>query len=227
MAPYHIRKYHVGDHKQVLALFAQGMEEHIPATFYRLLKLPRALLLLAGVPLMLLLVFGSWLLALLASLTFLVVLRFATAYPFKLYIAMSLQTDMADIVKTYLSGRGSCFWVAESEGQVVGTVGALPVEEPTLREKQLQLFHLSVGMEHRGQGIAKSLVRTVIQFARDQGYSEVVLETSVVQSAALSLYQAMGFQVVRHSYFHISAKLIELTIIHLVLTLSSAQGMGL
>lgn len=220
MAPYHIRKYHVGDHKQVLALFAQGMEEHIPATFYRLLKLPRALLLLAGVPLMLLLVFGSWLLALLASLTFLVVLRFATAYPFKLYIAMSLQTDMADIVKTYLSGRGSCFWVAESEGQVVGTVGALPVEEPTLREKQLQLFHLSVGMEHRGQGIAKSLVRTVIQFARDQGYSEVVLETSVVQSAALSLYQAMGFQVVRHSYFHISARLIELTIIHLVFSLS-------
>ncbi|XP_058524323.1 probable N-acetyltransferase CML1 [Ochotona princeps] len=79
MAPYHIRKYHIRDHKQVLILFAQGIEEHIPATFHHLLKLPRALLLLAGGPLILLLVSGSWLLALMASLTFLMVLRFAAA----------------------------------------------------------------------------------------------------------------------------------------------------
>ncbi|XP_058523730.1 putative N-acetyltransferase 8B [Ochotona princeps] len=223
MAPYHIRKYHVGDHKQVLTLFAQGMEEHIPATFHHLLKLPRALLLLAGGPLILLLVSGSWLLALMASLILLAGLKFVATVPWKQYIAMSLQTDMADIMKTYLSGRGSCFWVAESEGQVVGTVGALPVEDPTLREKQLQLFHLSVGMEHRGQGIAKSLVRTVIQFAQDQGYSEVVLETSVVQSAALNLYQAMGFQVKRKFNYNISSRLVGVYTFRLVFPLASAD----
>ncbi|CAO2605627.1 N-acetyltransferase family 8 member 2 [Lemmus lemmus] len=73
-------------------------------------------------------------------------------------------------------------------------VGSLPVKNPPLGRKQLQLFRLSVSSQHRGQGIAKALVRTVLQFARDQGYSDVVLETSIVQYSALALYQAMGFQ---------------------------------
>ncbi|XP_062065653.1 N-acetyltransferase 8 [Lepus europaeus] len=224
MAPYHIRIYQERDRKSVLALFSQGMEEHIPSTFRLLLKQPRTLLLLPGVPLGLLLLSGSWLLALLASLAILVVLRFAASYPWKKYVALSLRTDMADITKSYLRGSGSCFWVAESEGQVVGTVGALPVQDPTLREKQLQLFHLSVALEHRGRGIAKALVRTVIQFAGAQGYSEVVLDTSIVQTAALSLYQGMGFEIKRQHYFNVSAGLVDFSTLCLVYRLPSAQG---
>ncbi|KAL0621574.1 N-acetyltransferase 8 [Plecturocebus cupreus] len=59
---------------------------------------------------------------------------------------------MSDITKSYRSERGSCFWVAESEEKVVGMVGALPVDHPTLREKQLQLLHLFVDIERRCQG---------------------------------------------------------------------------
>lgn len=227
MAPYHIRIYQERDRKSVLALFSQGMEEHIPSAFRHLLRQPRTLLLLPGVPLGLLLLSGSWLLALLASLTVLAVLRLAASYPWKKYMALSLQTDMADITKSYLRGSGSCFWVAESEGQVVGTVGALPVQDPTLREKQLQLFHLSVALEHRGRGIAKALVRTVIQFARAQGYSEVMLDTTAVQTAALSLYQGMGFKITGQYYFHVSARLVGLSSVRLVYHLPFAHGRGL
>ncbi|KAL1791601.1 N-acetyltransferase 8-like, partial [Sigmodon hispidus] len=101
---------------------------------------------------------------------------------------------MADITKSYLNTHGAGFWVAESGGEVVGTVAAQPVKDPPLGRKQLQLFRLSVSSQHRGQGIARALVRTVLQFARDQGYSDVVLETSIVQYSALALYHAMGFQ---------------------------------
>ncbi|KAM5318040.1 N-acetyltransferase 8 isoform 1-T2 [Glossophaga mutica] len=194
MAPYCIRKYQESDRQRVLDLFSQGMVEHASITFRHILKLPQTLVFLLGMTLTLFLVSGSWFLALVAVLSLLAALRFLAKYPWTEYVAHTLHTDMSDITKTYLSGPGSCFWVTESEGQVVGTVGALPVEEPTLQKKQLELLHLSVSLEHRGQGIAKALVRTVLQFARDQGYSEVVLSTSMLQYSAIALYQSMGFQ---------------------------------
>uniref|UniRef100_A0A8I6AAG0 N-acetyltransferase 8 (GCN5-related) family member 1 n=1 Tax=Rattus norvegicus TaxID=10116 RepID=A0A8I6AAG0_RAT len=193
MAPYHIRQYQDSDHKSVVDVFTKGMEEHIPSTFRHMLMLPRTLLLLLGVPLALVLVSGSWLLAVVCIFFLLLLLRFLAGQPWKEYVATCLRTDMADITKSYLNAHGS-FWVAESGNQVVGIVAALPVKDPPSGRKQLQLFRLSVSSQHRGQGIAKALVRTVLQFARDQGYTDVVLETSTLQQGAMTLYLGMGFQ---------------------------------
>ncbi|KAM6180317.1 putative N-acetyltransferase CML1 [Erethizon dorsatum] len=215
MAPYHIRKYQESDRKPVVDLFYKGMVEHIPAAFRHTLMLPRTLVFLIGVPLCILLVSGSWLLAFVSSLTLLVFLRLLVGYPWKQYVVTCLRTDMADITKSYLSACGSCFWVAESGGQVVGTVCALPVENPPLGKKQLELFHLSVAVEHRGEGIAKALVRTVLQFARDQGYGEVVLDTSIVQRSALSLYLRMGFQETGQLFLSIIMRLVAIPTFHL------------
>ncbi|XP_012662836.1 N-acetyltransferase 8-like [Otolemur garnettii] len=205
----------------------QGEAAHIPATFRHLLKLPRTLVLLVGGPFLLLLVSGSWLLAVTFSLALLPVLWFLAGLPYRQFVHMSLQTDMADITKSYLSKPGSCFWVAESAKKVVGTVGALPVDDPTLQEKRLQLFHLVVASEHRNQGIAKALVRTVLQFARDQGYSAVVLDTSTMQLSAMALYQSMGFQKIHESFLCGSARLINLRQIYFIYYLPSDQTRAL
>ncbi|KAF6105034.1 hypothetical protein HJG60_013579 [Phyllostomus discolor] len=223
MAPYRIRKYQESDRQRVLDLFSQGMIQHTPTAFRHILKLPRTLVFLLGVPLTLFLVSGSWILALVSGLTLLAALRFLAKYPWTEYVAHSLHTDMSDITKTYLSGPGSCFWVAESEGQVVGTVGALPVEKPTLQKKQLELLHLSVSLEHRGQGIAKALVRTLLQFARDQGYSEVVLSTTMLQYSAIALYQSMGFQKTGQHFPSMCGRLLAISIFDFTYQLPSAQ----
>lgn len=223
MAPYHICKYQEIHRERVLGLFYQGMIEHAPTTFRHLLKLPRTLVLLLGLPLALFLVSGSWLLALMAGLALLAALRFLAKYPWTECVANSLRTDMRDITKSYFSDSGSCFWVAECEGQVVGTVGALPVKEPTLRKQQLELLHLSVSSEHRGQGIAKALVRTVLQFARDQGYSEVVLTTSSLQHSALALYQGIGFQKTGEHFYSMFTRLIAIHTVQLTYRFPSAQ----
>ena len=160
MAPYHIRKYQENDRKQVIDLFSMAKAEHIPATFCHILKLPQTIVLLLGGPLAVILVSGSWVLAFLASLALLAALRFLAKYPWKQYVAMSLHTDMSDITKSYLSEHGSGFWVAESKGQVVGMVGALPVKQPTLQKEQLELLHLCVAPEHRGQGTRPGLWRS-------------------------------------------------------------------
>ncbi|XP_049990007.1 N-acetyltransferase family 8 member 2-like, partial [Alexandromys fortis] len=193
MAPYHIRQYQERDHKRALELFSKGMMEHVPAVFSHILTLPQTLLTLLGILLTIVMVYGSWLMATLCCLFVLLCLWLFVWHSCTKYVSTCLQADLADITKSYLNARGS-FWVAESGDQVVGIVGCLPVKNPPLGRKQLQLFRLSVSSQHRGQGIAKALVRTVLQFARDQGYSDVVLETSIVQYSALALYQAMGFQ---------------------------------
>ncbi|XP_052575543.1 N-acetyltransferase 8 [Peromyscus californicus insignis] len=223
MAPYHIRQYQERDRKRVLELFSRGMEEHAPATFRHLLKLPRTLLLLIGVPLATVLVSGSWLLAVVCIVFLLVFLRFLAGQPWKNYVSMCLHTDMADITKSYLSVPGSGFWVAESGGQVVGTVAAQPVKAPPSGRKQLQLFRLSVSSQHRGQGMARALVRTVLQFARDQGYNDVVLATGLLQQGAVSLYYSMGFQKTGESFMDILTWLVDVSLIHFIYPLPSAQ----
>ncbi|XP_028618202.1 probable N-acetyltransferase CML5 [Grammomys surdaster] len=223
MAPYQIRQYQERDHKQVVDLFSRGMMEHVPTTFRYVLLLPKTLLLLFVMPVAIVLVSGSWLLAVVCFFFLLLLLRLLARQPFKEYVALCLQTDMADITKSYLNAHGS-FWVAESGGQVVGMVGALPVKDPPLGRKQLQLFHLSVSSQHRGLGIAKALVRTVLQFARDQGYSDVVLETSIIQQSAIALYEAMGFQRTgNYLETGIIKWLIEFSIIHFTYPFPSAQ----
>ncbi|XP_007523763.2 putative N-acetyltransferase 8B [Erinaceus europaeus] len=207
MAPYHIRKYQERDDECVRDLYSKGMAEHVPTAFCHILKLPRTLVLLLGAPVTVLLLTGSWLLPLLVTLTVLTALLFVAKYPWMNLVAVAFNTDMSDITKNYFSERGSCFWVAESEGQVVGMVGALPMKDPALREKTLELLHLCVSSQHRGQGIAKALIRTVLQFGQDQGYSAVVLDTSVLQQSALGLYQSMGFQKKGRFFFSFSMRL--------------------
>ncbi|XP_057639539.1 probable N-acetyltransferase CML1 [Chionomys nivalis] len=221
MAPIHIRQYQDRDYKSVLDLFISGMEEHIPTTFRHLLTLSRTLLLLLGVPLAMVLVSGSWLLAAMSIFFVLLLVQLLARQPWKEYVAKCLHTDMIDITKSYLNAHGS-FWVAESGGEVVGIVGCLPVKDSPLGMKQLELFHLSVSSQHRGQGIAKALVRTVLQFARDQGCSDVVLGTSVLQRGAMALYLSMGFRRTDRYFLSMYWRLVDNPTIQLKYSLPSA-----
>ncbi|KAM4866605.1 putative N-acetyltransferase CML1 [Thomomys bottae] len=223
MAPFHIRKYQEGDHKRVLELFVSGMEGNIPATFHHMLTWLQTRLFLVGVPLAMLLVSGSWLLAVVCCSTLLLLLWLYARYPWKLHVAKCLQADMADITEHYLRRPGSCFWVADCGGQVGGIVAAQPVKTPPLGKKQLELFRLTVALEHRGEGIAKALIRTLLQFARDQGYHEVVLETSVIQQGALALYRAMGFQDIGMGFWYLTPRPMAISTIHLMYHISSPQ----
>ncbi|XP_030733574.1 LOW QUALITY PROTEIN: putative N-acetyltransferase 8B [Globicephala melas] len=156
MAPYQIHKYQENYRKWVVGLFSKVMTEHLPTTFHNILKLPRTLVLLLAGALALFLVSRSWVLDFVASPALLVALRFLAEHPWIQFEVMSLHTDMSDITKSYFSESGSCFWVVESGGQVVGMVGVLPIQKATLWNEQLQLLHLRVALEHRGQVISKS-----------------------------------------------------------------------
>ncbi|KAI9783645.1 MAG: N-alpha-acetyltransferase mak3 [Candelina submexicana] len=52
---------------------------------------------------------------------------------------------------------------------------------------------LAVKEEHRGKGIATKLVRMAIDAMIERDAEEVVLETEVTNTAAMKLYERLGF----------------------------------
>lgn len=96
---------------------------------------------------------------------------------------------------------------------MVGLAAALPVKDPSLMRKlmkQLLLFHFSLSSQHGEQGIEKAPVRTVLRFARNQGYTDVVLHATMLLHDAVALYKGMGFQK-RGKSFSTTAKVLAVS----------------
>ncbi len=163
MAKVQIRRYQEEDHEEVKEVFTLGMSEHIPSSCMHVLKQPLAQMFLGCVFCALLTSSMSILLPVLAVTLLLAAGRQSVSYMFNKYIQTSLEQDLNHIQQTYLDPPNACFWVAESQGCVVGTVACLPAEKDL---NFLELKRMSVKKTHRGQGIAKTLCRTVADFAQ-------------------------------------------------------------
>lgn len=189
-----IRKFNDEDADVVKELFTLGMSEHVPSSFVHVLKQPLTQMVLMCMFCALLTSSKSFLLPVLAVTFCLAGARQMVVYMFNKYIESTLRTDLNNISETYLKGKDSCFWVADSDGRVVGSVACLPAEDAP---GCLKLKRMSVRRSHRGMGIAKALCRTVAEFTRDRGYGAVILHTSVVQTDAQKLYEHMGYKKIR------------------------------
>ncbi|MEU2431302.1 helix-turn-helix domain-containing GNAT family N-acetyltransferase [Streptomyces sp. NPDC007861] len=83
-------------------------------------------------------------------------------------------------------------WIAELDGRPVGSVMCVRDEAPATARLRLLL----VETDARGHGLGDRLVRTVVDFAREVGYRELVLWTNDVLTAARTIYQRAGFTLV-------------------------------
>ncbi|XP_036608707.1 N-acetyltransferase 8-like [Trichosurus vulpecula] len=202
MAPYYIRRYQDRDWEPVRELFSKGMLGNTPSDFWPLLKKPRTFLVLLGVPFSLFLGSGSLILCLLSLFGLLAGQWLTFRHCIIQYVHDSLNADLLDIQKSYLSGRGSSFWVAECE--VVGIMGARPAMRPVGGGNYVELLRLSVKRNYRGKGMARTLVQTLLWFAQDQGYDGVVLTTSKSNHPAQRLYESLGFWKSRESRYDLN-----------------------
>lgn len=107
---------------------------------------------------------------------------------------------IAEIVGRFASrfdpGSERC-WVAERQGEVVGSVFLMREDETTAR---LRLLYVEPSA--RGIGLGRRLVEECLRFARARGYGRIVLWTNDVLVSARKIYKAAGFRLVREEPHH-------------------------
>ncbi|XP_071398061.1 N-acetyltransferase 8-like 2 [Centroberyx affinis] len=193
-----IRRYRPSDKDTVLTLFSDGILEHIGPCFHNAMTSPLYLsitlgLCAAGYFL------GSVLGALVSAGGWVGLVYYCCHELYTSFVRARLRTDMQDIPGNYLSRPDDCFWVAEAEvngkSRVVGMVAV--VAKQNGKERYGELFRMIISSSCRRTGLGSRLAQMVVDFSRERGFSSVILETSSTQTAAVALYEKMGFSLVQ------------------------------
>jgi N-acetylglutamate synthase-like GNAT family acetyltransferase len=109
---------------------------------------------------------------------------------FGIQITAADQPDLMQISEFYQSGAGG-FWVARSNGNVVGTIGLKDIGA-----KQTALRKMFVAAPFRGRelGVAATLLDELLAHARAKGVAEIFLGTTDKFLAAHRFYEKKGFR---------------------------------
>jgi len=98
-----------------------------------------------------------------------------------------------DLWQERLAGTASVILFAQREGRLVGTAAVLlGIEEDAATAQIVGVF---VEPEHRGQGIARHLLEALLARLADRPeFARILLHVTETQTAALTLYQSLGFE---------------------------------
>lgn len=94
-----------------------------------------------------------------------------------------------DAPAEYIIRRGGQIFFAIHDGEAVGTVALIERDDYTF-----ELAKMAVAPHLHGSGIGGGLLSGCIEFARDAGKSEIILESNTKQAAAIHLYRKFGFE---------------------------------
>lgn len=106
------------------------------------------------------------------------------------WIDPTLNPDLNDIAATYAAG---VFLVGHLGDRLIATGALLPETTPEGMDA-LRVVRMSVHADLRGQGIGRRMLDALLDYAREQGCTLVVLETTSTWADAVRFYRRNGFQ---------------------------------
>ncbi|MFX0183467.1 MAG: GNAT family N-acetyltransferase [Candidatus Hodarchaeota archaeon] len=80
------------------------------------------------------------------------------------------------------------FWVIDYEGEIIGMVGIIIVDENTA-----ELIRMRVKGEYRGQGLGKKLLSVVEEYCSTIGKKKIILHTAKRLEIARKMYESNEF----------------------------------
>lgn len=105
----------------------------------------------------------------------------------KIGLSLQEQPDLLDIHRYYQQSGGE-FWVALSDGKVIGTIGLMSKEN---RCAVLKKFF--VEKPFRSQKVGLALYNELLKYAVEQGVRHIILDTPSVAHASHRFYEKAGF----------------------------------
>ncbi len=96
--------------------------------------------------------------------------------------------ELAELPGAYAPPKGALL-VARADGAAAGCVALRPLDETTCELKRLY-----VRRAHRGRGVGRLLVASILEEARRRGYRMMRLDTVPGMEAAQALYEQLGFR---------------------------------
>jgi len=102
--------------------------------------------------------------------------------------AAAFEEELADLPQKYGPPDGALL-LATLDGERAGCVALHRIDATTCEMKRM-----FVRPDMHGRGIGRALADTILGEARRLGYSSMVLDTSVRQKEAQSLYRRLGFE---------------------------------
>ena len=106
----------------------------------------------------------------------------------KLGLSLQEQPDLLDIHRSYQQPGGE-FWVALSDGEVIGTIGLMKKGNDCAVLKKF-----FVKKEFRAQKVGLALYQKLLPFAVSKGIRHIILDTPAVADAAHRFYEKAGFR---------------------------------
>lgn len=117
-----------------------------------------------------------------------------TTYTTALGIDLAFQNfaeEMASMPGKYAPPRGELLLAKSSTDTAVGCVALRPL--PAHGEHVCEMKRLYVAPKGRGTGAGKALALAVIEAAEARGYRDMRLDTLATMTAAIKLYETLGF----------------------------------
>jgi putative acetyltransferase len=96
-----------------------------------------------------------------------------------------------DLYSLFNHQSGSTYFVAEENGILLGGAGIFPTEG--LPDGVCELVKMYLAKEARGKGLGQKMISHVMEWAKDNGYHTVYLETMPELSKAVKVYEQFGF----------------------------------
>lgn len=106
----------------------------------------------------------------------------------KIDLPLQEQPDLLDISQSYQQNGGE-FWIALSDGKVIGTIGLMLKEQNYAVMKKF-----FVKKEYRSQKIGLALYRELLKFAKNAGVRHIILDTPSVAHESHQFYENAGFR---------------------------------
>ncbi|XP_042265555.1 N-acetyltransferase family 8 member 3 [Thunnus maccoyii] len=225
---FSIREYRPSDEHGVMSLFRDGILENVYPAFFKAMSHPDHVGVALSISMAGYVLGGSsYFQGLLFGSAWAGLIYYCCHEIYETYMMRRLSTDMADIQASYLDNPDNGFWVAEDgandRSKVVGMVAVMGKKAGDENERcddlnggvmgefaqdagdgsYGEMSGMVVVFPCRRKNLGSQLIQKALDFCKERGYTRLVLDISSPQTAAVSLYQKLGFvQTASHNNTH-------------------------